>query len=60
MHRFITVYTDSIIFKLSDNIDFPVLEQAFRIGYQKVVGRSICELPTIWKQDTLDLSNPKK
>lgn len=58
VHQFNTVYTDSIIFKLADNADLPVLEQAFRVGYQKVGGRSLCELPAIWQRDTLDLSNP--
>ncbi|MFA7449104.1 MAG: hypothetical protein WCY77_11760 [Weeksellaceae bacterium] len=59
VHQFNTVYIDSMIFKLYDNADFPALEQAFRVSYQKVGGRSICQLPTYKNYDTIDISNPK-
>lgn len=59
LQQFNIVYNDSIIFKIDNIADFPIADQVFRIGYQKIGGRSLCELPFEWKSDTLDISNPK-
>ena len=59
VQQFNTIYVDSLVFKIVPNSDFPYLEQAFNIGYQKIGSRSLCALHPIQYKDTIDLTNPK-
>jgi hypothetical protein len=56
--QFNTIYVDSLILRVNAKTDYPHLIQVFQVGYQKVGGQSLCELPFEWRSDTLDISNP--
>ena len=58
-HQFNTIYNDSIILKTYENADFPIVDQAFRIGYQHIGVDEICEINPRTNQDTIDISEMK-
>ncbi len=60
IHQFNTIYNDSLIFKNIASADFPIIDQAFRIGYHHVGIDEICALQIKTNQDTLDISESKK
>lgn len=55
IHQFNTIYNDSIIFKKIDAADFPIVDQAFRIGHQHIGVDEICQLKVIQRRDTIDI-----
>ncbi|UZT98526.1 hypothetical protein ODZ84_02855 [Chryseobacterium fluminis] len=54
-----TVYSDSIILKNDKTIDFPIVENAYRIGYQHTGIDEICQLKVNQHHDTIDISSQK-
>lgn len=59
VQQFNTIYSDSIIFRKENIADFPVVDQAFRIGYQHNGTDVICQLKVNQHHDTIDISNQK-
>jgi hypothetical protein len=59
IHQFNTIYNDSLIFKNIASADFPIIDQAFRIGYQHISVDEICQLKVNQHQDTIDISDKK-
>ena len=41
--------------KKIDAVDFPILDQAFRIGYQHIGVDEICQLKVNQHRDTIDI-----
>lgn len=54
-----TVYSDSIILKNDKTNDFPIVENAYRIGYQHTGVDEICQLKVNQHHDTIDISSQK-
>ena len=56
VQQFNKIYSDSIIFRKDNIADFPVVEQAFRVGYQHNDIDEICQVQVKQTQDTIDIS----
>lgn len=59
VQQFNTVYSDSIILKNDKISDFPVVKNAYRIGYQHSGVDEICQLKVLQHHDTIDISDKK-
>jgi len=59
VQQFNTVYSDSIILKNDKISDFPVVKNAYRIGYQHSGVDEICQLKVNQHHDTIDISDKK-
>jgi len=54
-----TIYSDSIILTNDKISDFPVVKNAYRIGYQHSGVDEVCQLKVNQHHDTIDISNKK-
>ncbi len=59
VQQFNTIYSDSIILTNNKIGDFPVVKNAYRIGYQHSGVDEVCQLKVNQHHDTIDISNKK-